>query len=84
MGWSDCGEDDEGRPIGYGVDAVCDYPGCDAQIDRGLAYACGSMHGGGQFGCGRYFCGRHLYAGSPEALCGDCVDRLETRQEAKP
>ena len=68
MGWSDCGTDDEGRPIGYGFAATCDHPECDAKIDRGLAYVCGGMHGGepvyneaGEFvtTCGRYFCEEH-------------------------
>ena len=30
-----------GRDQGYGVPAKCDHPGCDADIDRGIAYACG-------------------------------------------
>ena len=59
MGWSNCGEDDLGRPIGYGVHATCDYPGCETEIDRGLAYLCGRMHGD-DLGCGRYFCVEHI------------------------
>jgi hypothetical protein len=61
MGWAFCGSDDQGRPIGYGVPATCDEPGCTTEIDRGLSYVCGSMHGGGEYGCGRYFCGKHLH-----------------------
>lgn len=60
VGWSYCGEDDLGRPIGYSIEAVCDFPGCEAEIDRGLSYCCGGMHGGGDDGCGRYFCPEHL------------------------
>lgn len=73
MGWANCGEDSSGRPIGYAHSATCDLPGCGKQIDRGLAYACGGMHGtemlGGDeavdwsadFGaCERYFCEDHL------------------------
>lgn len=59
MGWAFCGTDDKGREIGYGVVATCDYPGCTAEIDRGLGYICGSMHGGGDDGCGMYFCAKH-------------------------
>lgn len=60
MGWAYCGEDDDGRPIGYGVAATCDHPGCVAEIDRGLGYVCGPMHGSGnEWGCGRYYCGEH-------------------------
>lgn len=49
------------RDIGYGVPAVCDHPGCDAAIDRGLAHVCGGEAYGGDQGCGLYFCGEHLY-----------------------
>lgn len=72
MGWGNCGEDSRGRPIGYYHAAQCDYPGCDAEIDRGLSYACGGMHGHETLGgddnidwsamdiaCEGYFCGRH-------------------------
>lgn len=68
MGWSDCGTDDLGRPIGYGFAATCDHPECEKKIDRGLAYVCGGMHGcepvynaQGEFinTCGRYFCEDH-------------------------
>ena len=59
MGWADCGVDSEGRPIGYGFVAACDHPGCEKAIDRGLAYACGGMHGSPP-GCEEYFCYEHL------------------------
>lgn len=59
MGWSDCGKDSTGRPIGYGFPATCDHPGCDAKIDRGLSYVCGSMHGEDEWSCERYFCEQH-------------------------
>jgi len=59
MGWA-YGVNQEGREVGYGVGATCDTAGCDAEIDRGLAYVCGGMHDGDEHGCGRYFCGEHL------------------------
>lgn len=68
MGWADCGTDDLGRPIGYAFEAECDHPECQEEIDRGLAYCCGGMHGNepmfnaeGEFinACGRYFCEKH-------------------------
>ena len=59
MGWGDCGKDSEGRSIGYVHEATCDHPGCDVEIDRGLSYACGDMHGETP-GCEKYFCGKHL------------------------
>lgn len=32
------------RWAGYGVPAACDQPGCEAQINRGLAYKCEAGH----------------------------------------
>lgn len=72
MGWGNCGTDSAGRPIGYCHTGTCDFPGCNAEIDRGLAYACGGMHGTGTLGgddrvdwdamwpsCEGYFCAAH-------------------------
>mgnify|MGYP001806380672 CR=1 FL=1 len=77
MGWSDCGTDSEGRPIGYGHDATCDHPGCTKQIDRGLAYACGGMHGSDDISCERYCCYEHLHMvevdGRGIQLCSECL-----------
>jgi hypothetical protein len=86
MGWENCGLDivghylktiNEGRPIGYLFDAECDFPGCKEKIDRGLAYVCGDMHGGGEYGCGKYFCPRHLYYTKYGQLCKECIDKIE-------
>ncbi|MFE2174401.1 hypothetical protein [Kitasatospora sp. NPDC059462] len=46
---------------GYDVAAVCEEDGCTEEIDRGLAYLCGSTPGTPEDGCGGYFCSRHLY-----------------------
>jgi hypothetical protein len=59
MGWANCGTDTRGRAIGYAHRATCDHPGCTAKIDRGLAYACGGMHGEDEVSCERYFCEKH-------------------------
>ena len=75
MSWANCGVDQEGRPIGYAVDAECDHPGgCKVKIDRGLSYVCGGMHGGGEEGCGKYFCPEHLHVNDQKqhALCLRC------------
>lgn len=77
MGWANCGDDDLGRPIGYAHGATCDAPGCSAEIDRGLSYVCGNMHGGDTYGCGRYFCTPHMTVcemsdGSYNQLCAGC------------
>jgi hypothetical protein len=59
--------------VGYAVEATCDQDGCETKIDRGLAFVCGGMHDGGNFGCGSYFCYEHLLLGHPEQLCKKCV-----------
>lgn len=90
MGWAFCGKDSRGREMGYGVTARCDHVWggrrCHARIDRGLAYACGGMHEGGQVDlpngmfwktCGGYFCPAHLYVceEAPRLVCRRCVLR---------
>ena len=59
MGWANCGTDSNGRRIGYGFVAKCDFPGCRHKIDRGLSYACGDMHGEDNCSCEKYFCSHH-------------------------
>ena len=77
MGWAH-GINAEGREVGYGVQATCDQEGCTAEIDRGLSFACGGMHDGGEHGCGKYFCVDHLhYCGAPHPLCAACVEEYE-------
>lgn len=79
MGWSNCGEDDQGRSIGYQVDATCDFEGCKVEINRGLSYVCGGMHGGPEIEhhgktiqtCGQYFCADHLIA----SVCAACEEQ---------
>lgn len=83
MSWADCGNDSEGRPIGYAFEAECDLPDCDKIIDHGLAYACGSMHGQNEFDCEKYFCEDHLLVvetpiGECISICPACYARLET------
>lgn len=59
------------RDIGYGVPAICDYPGCGTEINRGLAHVCGGEPYGGDHGCGLFFCWRHLQ--SQMSLCDRCL-----------
>jgi hypothetical protein len=73
MGWGS-GINEQGREVGYLVDAECDFPGCGARINRGLSYVCGDMHDGGNHGCGGYFCERHLESTSVGRLCGKCAE----------
>jgi len=44
---------------GYGVPAICEYPTCHEEIDRGISYACGGEPFS-ELGCDRYFCSKHL------------------------
>ncbi len=56
-----------GRPSGYMVLATCDRRGCNAEIDRGLAYRCGDPNE--DEGCGLYFCPDHLGGVGPRGGC---------------
>jgi hypothetical protein len=81
MGWGDCGVDSKGRPIGYAFEAVCDHPGCNELIDRGLSYACGDMHGEDIASCDGYFCSKHRahfveVGGQELAICEGCASSL--------
>ncbi len=75
-----------GRDCGYGVPAVCDYPKCREEIDRGMAYCCGGAPDSEQ-GCHLYFCSSHLlyvefindnkeYEMSPQ-VCDTCAIALK-------
>ncbi|MFG3488539.1 hypothetical protein [Streptomyces sp. NPDC047972] len=65
---------------GYGIDTTCEEPGCDADIDRGLAHLCGKHPGGDEHGCGGYYCAKHLYMG-PSGETGDLCRRCSERAE---
>jgi hypothetical protein len=79
MGWSIGYDSNWKRDIGYGVPCQCDLPGCSEQIDRGLAYVCGTHPRGGSRGCGLYFCPEHLkyrrIEGEYIQLCPRCYRR---------
>lgn len=82
MGWANCGTDKNGRHIGYAHEATCDHPGCNENIDRGLSYACGGMHGEDEIGCDKYFCEKHLSnwvdddTGRTLRVCDECAKTL--------
>lgn len=74
-----------GRDVGYGVPALCDYPGCQTKIDRGLGYVCGNGIFGGDSGCGLYFCSEHLSYNEQGQCCERCENGpTETPFEPKP
>lgn len=81
MGWANCGKDSRGRNIGYGWRGQCDHKGCKERIDRGLAYACGGMHGDSDtcpttdngICCEGYFCGKHMTSAAPDGRKGPVI-----------
>ena len=85
MGWSVGFDRNWNRDIGYGVPAICDYPGCGGAIDRGLAYVCGGEPYGGEDGCGLYFCGSHLLIGQrrQQYFCGGQILIGSHRQQCE-
>lgn len=45
MGYAVYQDPNTKRWAGYGVPAPCDMPGCEAEIDRGMAWKCETVHG---------------------------------------
>lgn len=89
MGWAVGYDSHWNRDIGYGVPAVCDHPRCNAAIDRGLGYVCGSDPYGGEHGCGLFFCGSHLLhrqtrSGKNVMNCHRCADHKPPYKHPKP
>lgn len=84
MGWANCGQDSKGRPIGYAHAGTCDETGCERNIDRGLSYACGGMHGESELYCEGYFCPAHLSSTHEGMLCARCRDALGTDPDEVP
>lgn len=83
MSWSHCGTDKQGRLIGYAHKGLCDCFTCLNEIDRGLSYACGGMHGEDEHSCDKYFCSEHLewtldLCDEYKNVCQDCMVRLTT------
>ncbi len=88
MGWGNCGTDSNGRNIGYVFEAICDHDGCNAEIDRGLSYACGDMHGEDVYWCEKYFCGEHQTPIEDEdghcfSVCNECLNLLNLDDDLK-
>ena len=78
MGWMNCGQDSQGRYIGYGHSAICDHPGCTEKIHRGLSYVCGDMHGEDEISCEKYFCSKHksnyvVFGDLETTVCDECA-----------
>jgi len=85
MGWSLGYDENWKRDIGYGVPAICDHPGCNTEVHRGLSYVCGGEPYGGDRGCGLYFCTGHLWiSGRAPQQCERCEAGIEEPFPAKP
>lgn len=80
MGWSIGYDTTWKRDIGYAVPAICDHPGCNAEIDRGLSYVCGNAPYGGDC-CGLYFCGTHLNWDSKCVKCAADEDPFPAKPD---
>lgn len=86
MSWAVGYDSNWKRDIGYGVPAICDHPGCNAKIDRGLSYVCGGEPYGGDDGCGLYFCSEHLFYSKhlDRPLCECCCNGSDQLPEPTP
>ncbi len=80
MGWGN-GVATDGKKIGYNVLAKCEHPGCEKDIDRGLAFACGDNHEGGEDYCDGYFCYEHLLMTLAGQRCPECARLVPEDEE---
>jgi hypothetical protein len=75
MGWGLGWDDNWSRDVGYLVPAYCDHPGCNAEIDRGLAYVCAEQEIYGGKGCGLHFCEHHRHSTRRRyGFCSRCAN----------
>jgi hypothetical protein len=86
MGWAVGFDSNWGRDIGYGVPAICDFPGCGVEIDRGLGFVCGGEPYGGDMGCGLFFCWENGHLAYAEVSSGSeqMVQQCPACREGKP
>ena len=73
---------------GYGVPAICEFPDCNEEIDRGISFACGGEPFS-QYGCDRYFCEKHrnyhcFNTGNSERVCVEVCKRCVNRKPPFP
>lgn len=72
---------------GYGVPAICEYPGCNEEIDRGMSYACGGEPFS-EHGCDRYFCEKHrvlhCFNAGGRRECVEVCERCDKRKNPFP
>lgn len=68
----------DGKECGYNVEAVCEEEGCEEEIDRGLAFACGGEPGEGDTYCDGYFCLSHLVITPEGQRCRRCEKLITT------
>ena len=81
MNLRNCGRDRDGRKIGYSNSGRCDHQGCCENVSRGLANACGEVHGEDLISCDKYYCIKHIAnpiedAGRFTTICDECRAKL--------
>lgn len=79
MGWA-YGVDENGKEVGYSVEAKCDHLGCSTMIFRDVDAACGGMHGKTEVGCTGHFCAQHFnfhedQQGHMISVCQACASK---------
>lgn len=84
MGYAVYEDRNADRWAGYGVPAVCDWPDCNAEIDRGLDYKC-EYHepeegDSDDEGCGLFFCPKHARHTDGHAAATPKRDTVEWMQ----
>ena len=72
---------------GYGVPAVCEYPDCNEEIDRGISYACGGEPFS-EHGCDLYFCEKHreyhCFNTGSDRECAEVCERCAKKRRSFP
>lgn len=75
MSWSIGYCEKQKRDVGYGVLAICDHPGCTAEIDRGMDYICCEDINHNAC-CGAFYCAEHR----DNYVYGDEIDDMDDEE----
>lgn len=73
MSWAIGFSENQNRDVGYAVPAICDHPGCTAEIDRGIAYMCCEISPDHHATCGGFYCAYHRES----YIYGDELDDMD-------
>lgn len=72
MSWAIGFNKEQDRDVGYSVIAICDHPGCTAEITRGIGYVC-CENINHRVSCGAFLCEEHR----ENYVYGDEVEDLD-------